>query len=281
MERHTAVDHATDTRAPDTAAAVIDLDHYPLDRPDSPEYRHLVDRCRTLLDEAGMFDLEGFVRPEAIARTVEIVAPRMATESSTQRRWHNAYFLPHVPGVPPDHPALAQVLTINHTLCGDQLLDTPLTALYEWAPLRRFVADTMCKADLHLMDDPLARANVMSYRPGEALNWHFDRSEFTVTVLLQAAEHGGLFEHRFSLRSDDDPNYDGVGRAVAGHDPDVQVSPLDVGALNVFRGRNTLHRVSTVEGARERLVAVLSYYEQPGVRFSDEENLGFYGRTAT
>ena len=31
------------------------------------------------------------------------------------------------------------------------------------------------------------------------------------------------------------------------------------------------------EGA-ERMMAVFSYYDRPGVMFSDEERLGFYGR---
>jgi hypothetical protein len=34
----------------------------------------------------------------------------------------------------------------------------------------------------------------MDYRPGEALNWHFDRSQFTTTLLIQAPEQGGEFE---------------------------------------------------------------------------------------
>ena len=50
--------------------------------------------------------------------------------------------------------------------------------------------------------------------------------------------------------------------------------------LNVFRGKNTLHRVSPVKGSRDRIIAVFSYYETKGVQFSDEENLGFYGRKA-
>ena len=36
------------------------------------------------------------------------------------------------------------------------------------------------------MDDRIAGANVMTYYDGEARNWHFDRSEFTTTLLLQA-----------------------------------------------------------------------------------------------
>ena len=50
------------------------------------------------------------------------------------------------------------------------------------------------------------------------------------------------------------------------------------GTLNVFKGKNTAHRVSPVEGDRPRIIAVFSYYETPDVCFSDAERLGFYGR---
>jgi len=138
----------------------------------------------------------------------------------------------------------------------------------------------MDKPQLFVMADPLARLNVMDYRPGEALNWHFDRSQFTTTLLIQAAEAGGEFEYRTDLRSDTDPNYDGVARMLRGDDPQVHVNPLAGGTLNVFKGRNTLHRVSTVRGSRKRLIAVFSYYDRPGVLFSREERLGFFGREA-
>ena len=63
-----------------------------------------------------------------------------------------------------------------------------------------------------------------------------------------------------------------------GEDAGIQVNPLAGGTLNVFKGRNTLHRVSTVRGSRKRLIAVFSYYDRPGVMFSPEERVGFFGR---
>ena len=126
--------------------------------------------------------------------------------------------------------------------------------------------------------DDLARVNVMAYREGEALNWHFDRSEFTTTLLLQAPEEGGEFIYRTDLRSDDDPNYDGVAKLLRGQDPEVKSLTLSAGTLNVFRGKNTAHKVGTVKGGRERLIAVFSYFDRPGVVFSREDQLGFYGR---
>jgi len=262
-------------------ATIVDVGRYPLDRTGSPEWQVLVERCVADLDERGMFELPGFLHPDVVDRTRDILLPRMANESFEVRRMHNVYFLSHVEGLDPEHPALRRILTANHTLCADQLLDTALTDLYEWPEFRQFIAATVGLPELHLMADPLARVNVLSYRPGQALNWHFDRSEFTTTLLIQAADEAGIFEYRRELRTETDPNYEGVGRLVSGDDPDVIRCAVEPGALNVFRGRNTAHRVTTVEGERERMIAVFSFYEKPGVMFSDEENLGFYGRSVS
>jgi len=259
---------------------ILDLDRFPLDRPNSAEYAQLVQRCRDELARDGMFSLDGFMRADAAQGVADGVAHDMATAAFHHQRQHNIYFQDQIDGLAADHPALTKFATSNHTLCADQLAKTAITQTYEFAPLRAFLADAMEKPELHVMADPLARLNVMSYGPGDALNWHFDRSEFTVTLLLQAPDQGGVFEFRTWLRSQQDPNYEGVSTLLQGQDPHVQQITLSPGTLNVFRGVNTAHRVTPVEGDRRRVIAVLSYFDRPGVRFSPEEQQGFYGRTA-
>lgn len=259
---------------------ILDLDRYPLDREGSPEWQRLVDASIAALEADGMFNLEGFLRPGVAEKAVGEIQPVMAARSHVHKRMHNIYFKPDLPELAPDHPALRKVETISHTVCADQIPGSTVLAIYEYEPLLRFLATAMGKSRLHVMQDPLARTNVMAYRAGEALNWHFDRSEFTTTLLLQAPERGGDFEYRTDLRSDDNPNYDGVAKLLEGRDPEAKILRLKPGTLNVFRGKNTAHRVTTVQGERERMIAVFSYYERPGVMFSPEERVGFYGRAA-
>jgi hypothetical protein len=259
---------------------ILDLDRYPLDQPGSPRWHELVGRCRSDLATAGMYNLEGFVRPPALARALDEIKPVMDTLSFVHKRSHNIYFTKDIPGLAPDHPALRRVDTINHTVCGDQIPESVPAWIYEWPQFAVFLAAAMDKETLFTMRDPLARLNVMAYRDGEALNWHFDRSEFTTTLLLQAPEDGGDFQYRSDLRTDANPNYDGVARLLTGRDKEVKTLKLAAGTLNVFKGKNTAHRVSPCKGPRERIIAVFSYYERPGVMFSKEEQIGFYGRTA-
>ncbi|AHD00287.1 HalD/BesD family halogenase [Leisingera methylohalidivorans] len=259
---------------------ILDLNRYPLDRPGSPEWQALVDRCRAELAQDGMFSLDGLMQPEVAQGAADALQGKFATESFHHKREHNIYFKDSVEGLAPDHPALQKVETSNFTLCADQFQGSPVLRLYDWPPFAEFLAATMDKQNLYTMDDPLARLNIMSYGAEQALNWHFDRSEFTTTMLLQAPDEGGEFIYSPELRSDDDPNYPGVERLLAGEDPNMRAITLSPGTLNIFRGKNSPHRVGTVKGDKHRVIAVFTFYERPGVRFTDEENIGFYGRAS-
>jgi hypothetical protein len=258
---------------------VLDLERYPLDGRDPPALAALVRSCRDDFAAHGMFNLDGMIRPAGIERAVRELTPLSERRAFTHERRHNVYFDDAVGGLPADHSALQRFDTVHHTLCDDQLAGTLVHELYEWAPLRMFLARVLDKPHLYLMSDALARVNVIRYSAGETLNWHFDRSLFTTTLLIQAADEGGEFEYRSNLRSDTDANHAGVARVLAGADDGIRINPLAAGTLNIFAGKNTLHRVSTVRGRRDRIIAVFSYYEQPDVQFSAAERMGFYGRT--
>ena len=259
-------------------ADLVDLDRYPLHRPDAPAYRELVAAARVELAGRGLVDLEGFMVDEARRRDLRRLLPLFGSVGFAHERDHTIYFADTVEGLDPSHGALARLRTSNRTLCGDDLAGSETDRLYRWPPLRRFVADICAIAELHLLADPLACLNAMAYVEGEALGWHFDRALYTTTLLLQRPESGGAFEYRKDLRTDDDANHDGVARLLAGQDPAVTVADPAPGTLTVFRGRHTPHRVVPVGGGRPRVVAVLSFAERPGVQFSADERRGFYGR---
>ena len=93
---------------------------------------------------------------DAVAQAVSAVAPAMAAESFRHARSHNIYFRDSVEGLADDHPALAKVETVNHTLCADQLQGNPVITLYDWPPFVAFLAAAMGKVvPSHLMDTKL------------------------------------------------------------------------------------------------------------------------------
>ena len=247
---------------------IINLERFPIDRLDHPQGIEFVNACKQDLQFQGMFNLEGFLTPEALQQALSDVKPVIKSAAFLHQRHHNIYFKKSIPELNENHPALKQNLTSSHTICADQITKSVLIQLYEWLAFADFLARVMDKENLYTMDDPLARVNVMAYRDGQTLNWHFDRSEFTTTLLLQSPEKGGEFEYRNDLRSDDDPNYDGVAKLLNNQDDQVQRLKLNASTLNVFKGKNTAHRVTPVQGDKDRIITVFSYYQQPGVVFS-------------
>jgi hypothetical protein len=65
-----------------------------------------------------------------------------------------------------------------------------------------------------------------------------------------------------------------------GKNPEIRTMAVSTGTLNSCRGKSTPQKVNPVKGARTRVIAVFSVFDKPGVRFSDEERIGFYGRAA-
>ena len=64
----------------------------------------------------------------------------------------------------------------------------------------------------------MAALNINVHGPGQELGWHFDRTDFAVTLSLQQCEQGGVFEYVPNLRSARDENFDGVAPCADGRD---------------------------------------------------------------
>ena len=257
--------------------ALIDTDRLPLDRPDDRLWQRLLERGRSEMAAAGSLSLDRFVRADAVRRAVTEVEAHLPGGAHRHVAHHNIYFSDDM-GADGGAAVARSQLTSNLTLAGDLLRGGVLDQIYRWPGLHRFLAALFDKSALYPMADPLACLNVMSYGPGDGLGWHFDRAEFTVTLLLRAAGAGGVFEYRRNLRSADDPNYAGVVRLLQGEDAHVAALPLTPGTLNVFAGLRSPHRVTPITAPPSRLIAVLSFMERPDVTFHAVDRRRFYGR---
>jgi len=113
---------------------------------------------------------------------------------------------------------------------------------------------------------------------GDELQWHFDQTDFVVSLALQDADAGGDFEVSPFIRSADDEHYDAVARVLGGDHADVVTLPMTPGTLLVFAGRHSLHRVSPIAGDTVRLVGLFGYETQPGTMSSELLKEVRYGR---
>jgi len=112
---------------------------------------------------------------------------------------------------------------------------------------------------------------------GGCQQWHFDSGNMVITLLLQEPEAGGVFEYSPGIRSDNDENFETVQAVLDGDLSRVKRNPLKAGTLSLFRGHYSLHRVTEVEGNRQRLQAILGYSTNPGHIGSKESSILHYG----
>jgi hypothetical protein len=181
---------------------------------------------------------------------------------------------------PPGDPRRVEEITTVGTLAEDQLSsDSWLRKLHGAASFQGFIGDIVGSSRLYGYDDGLTSVNVLVFDRGHRLGWHFDEAEYAVTLMLRCASGGGIFEYAPLVRHSGADRDSAIRGVISGVREPVTV-PLSAGSLLVFRGRDSLHRVTAVRSGGPRIVAVLSYDKCAGVCLSEHDRRLFYGRTA-
>ena len=259
---------------------LVDLDVFPVHEPTSAGYVAAVDTARVGLRSDGCAVLGGFVRPEAVAKVnAEIYERKHATHYSTQVM--NPYFHTDFnPDYPAGHPVNTFIERSSGFIPGDAWERGCATDVLFRAPeVARFIADCLEIKALYCYDDPLAGLTSNICDPGQQFTWHFDTNDFAVTVLVQPAADGGLFEYVPQIRSADDEGFDAIAEVLAGGRDGVRTLELRPGDLQIFRGRHSLHRVTRVgAGSRPRHAAIFAYTLEPGVIGRVERTRQLFGR---
>lgn len=262
------------------AAHMVDLARYPIAGPDSSAGAAFRQACRERFLDDGLCMLPGFILPAALEALVR-EAEGFAGDAWFCRNTHNVYLTGHDPGTSAGDVAGRQERTFVGSVPYDRIgEDSPLRRLYLWDPLKDFVGAVLGKERLHRFADPLGACSVNVFVDGGEHGWHFDESEFTITLMLQPPESGGNFEYVPGIRGREDEQAI-VGAVLDGDRRSVIELPFTAGALLIFGGRQTLHRVARVHGARPRLVPVFCYAERPGLENSETVRKLFWGRTGT
>ena len=116
-------------------------------------------------------------------------------------------------------------------------------------------------------------------KEGHYFPWHFDGNEFTVSILIQEAEEGGLFEFVPDIRKPGDENLDSVKSILKGSRDRVRSLKLKPGDMQLFKERYSLHRVTRVQGKINRIIALPSYTTHPGMMNRPEHSIQVYGKS--
>jgi hypothetical protein len=157
---------------------------------------------------------------------------------------------------------------------------SPLRRLYEWDALMTFIGAVLDRGRLFRYADPLGALNLAVMNDGDELQWHFDQTDFVVSLAIQDAEEGGDFEVAPLIRSSADERYPAVKKVLEGASAEVVTLPMTPGTLLIFEGRNSIHRVSPIAGRTPRLVGLLAYDTKAGTRSTEVLQLSRYGRVA-
>ncbi len=263
----------TGTETPVSIDEIVDVIRYPIGEATFSA------RCKREIDEHGVLVLTDFLTTQATARIVDEGVQHQPFAYYTQSD-HNVYLKPADPAFSPDHPRNRKVSSSKGCITTDQIpADSLLRVLYDNADFKAFLCSVLDEPAMHQYADPLSSINLHYASEGQELGWHFDNSSFAITLLIQKPEDGGVFEYVRDVRDADagDMNFEAAGKIL---DKQIPVQNLDInpGSLVLFRGRNSMHRVTPTIGNITRMLVVLAYNAESGISLSESARMTFYGR---
>jgi hypothetical protein len=261
-------------------ADLVDFTIYPLDCPESKQYKKALENARAQLKEDGCAIFRDLLRPTAVRIiSQEIVARKSTTHFSTSSM--NPYFhSTHNPDYPDHHPVNTFIERSSGFIPGDSW-DSSLAidVLFRSEALTQFIRDALETKAVFCYADPLAGLTANILDPGQQFAWHFDTNDFAVTAMIDEADDGGLFEYVPMTRTPDDESFEKIQQVLDGDRTMVKTLDLRAGDLQIFRGRHSLHRVTRVPtSSKPRHAAIFAYTAEPGVIGRVERTRQLFGR---
>lgn len=258
---------------------IINHRSYPIDEPGHPARDAIVEQVRASLARDGCAVIRKFFSDDGLDALLAEAEARKHQAYFSPRKLCNVYLTDGDPGYPADHPLNVFIPRSNGFITADCFDDqTAARRLYHWEPLKHFLTDCLGKDELFIYEDPVSNMIVNLGKTGQEFNWHFDTNEFTITMLLQGATEGGVFEYVPGLRSPEDECYAAVGQVLNGDRSRVKSLQLNAGDLQFFLGRFSLHRVTENTGATDRLLLIMSFSEKPGMVGNRTRVRNLYGK---
>ena len=181
--------------------------------------------------------------------------------------------------LPLNHPKRIFMERDNGYLNSDLFhKESEMKFLYEQEELLNFVSVCLGIKPIYRWADPLACHAYNVMKPNGILPWHFDSCEFTLSIMIQKPEKGGIFEYCPFIREPGNENFNEVKKVLDGDRSRVRQLDLEPGDLQIFKGRFTLHRVTKVEGNKPRYLCIPAYVLDPWRVNTPEHSKAIYGK---
>ena len=242
------------------------------------KYKKLINYTRKQLNEDGCCVLSNFIRPNSIRRMKDEVDRNLGKIYFTTDK-HNPYFTKEDKTLKKNHPKRIFTIRQSGYLNSDDLeKDSDLNKFYDLEEMLKFVSDSLEVFPLYKWADPLGKNPYSVMHTDHYFPWHFDGNDFTLSILVQKADKGGLFEYASDLRSKDNENFEEVTEVLKGNRTKVKSLDLKPGDLQIFKGRFSMHRVTKIEGKTSRYIALPCYVKDPLKINKPEHSKQVYGK---
>ena len=257
---------------------LVDTGRYPLHALDGSAGLALTESCRRQMRSEGVCRLPAFLS-DAGLETLRREARGLRGDAHHSAVRYTPWYAEPDPSRPVDDPRAA-ALDFRVGYVGRDRLPPrgAIESLFGWEALLALVRAALGSPSVYRFDDSLGSLNVTVMGRGEALGWHFDSCEAVVSVLLEAGEAGGRFEYVRPFVGSEEEIRAAVARVLRGGAQQAMEVSMEAGDFVLFRGRRSLHRVTPVEGARERLMLLMSYDDIARRPADTRSNLDLFGR---
>ncbi len=257
---------------------IINLEKYPINDIGSLKYKELTNYTRKQLNEDGCCVLPNFIKIDSIQKMKDEVDRNLSKIYFTSDK-HNPYFTKDDKTLHEEHPKRIFTVRQSGYLNSDDLeKDSDLNKFYDLEEMLKFVSDSLEVFPLYTWADPLGKNPYSTMHTDHYFPWHFDGNEFTLSILVQKTEKGGLFEYVPSIRSKDNENFENVTKVLKGDRKLVKSLDLKPGDLQIFKGRFSMHRVTKIEGKTSRYIALPCYVKDPLKINKPEHSKQVYGK---
>ena len=229
------------------------------------------------LEKDGILIFNSFIGTDGL-KTLQDEANDLKKHSYRSSSEYNVYISEYDNTFSSDSPRNRIMSTSKKCIPNDLIPKySILQRLYDSSFLKDFFCELLDKENLYPYEDSLSSININYYDKGDALGWHFDNSDFTITLLVKNCTKGGVYEFFNDMRyKDGKEDYAFVEKIL---DNEVSGTKIDSfeGDLMIFKGNKSIHQVTAVEEG-ERILVTFNYNEKIGVSLSEKSRKTFFGR---
>lgn len=257
-------------------ADLVDLERYPLGQPDSPKLAEAIEHCRAGLAAEGCAVVPGFIRAERQG-DLQAESESLAPDAFFSRQTVNPYSTADDPSLPEDDPRRFHQPFSSGFVTRDRIPEDAIAKrVFHSKAFQAFIAACLGLEEIHEYADPIAGLVINVMPDGSAQPWHFDTNEFIVSLMTRKPDAAGAFEYCPDIRRPENENLPGVKAVLQGDRTQVKSLELQVGDLQIFKGRFALHRVAETRGERHTLL--FGYARTPGMIGRPERTRRVFGR---